>query len=58
MSTASSVGLSSSWAEKVRNGEINIRTITDESLAEKIKEYQEWYLNNAHMFSNKYVNLV
>ena len=40
---ANSVGLSSSWAEKVRNGEIDIDTITDESLAEKIKDYQDYY---------------
>lgn len=44
MSAASSVGLSSSWASKVRNGAIDIRTIKDEALAEKIKEYQNWYL--------------
>lgn len=40
---ANSVGLSADWAEKVRNGEIDIETITDEDLAEKIKEYQKWY---------------
>lgn len=40
---ANSVGLSSSYAQKVREGKIDIQTIKDESLAEKIKEYQEWY---------------
>jgi hypothetical protein len=40
---ANSVGLSSSYAEKVRNGKIDIQDITDEDLAEKIKEYQDWY---------------
>ena len=40
---ANSVGLSSSWAEKVRNGEIDIESIEDEGLAEKIKDYQNWY---------------
>lgn len=40
---ANSVGLSNSWAKKVRNGEIDIDTIEDEGLAEKIKNYQEWY---------------
>ena len=40
---ANGVGLSSSWAEKVRNGKIDISTIKDESLAEKIKDYQNWY---------------
>ena len=43
MEAANSVGLSSSWATKVRNGEININTITDEVLADKIKSYTEWY---------------
>ena len=43
MQEANSVGLSSSWAEKVRNGKIDINTIKDEALAEKIKEYQEWF---------------
>lgn len=40
---ANSVGLSETWAKKVRDGEIDISKITDENLAEKIKEYQEWY---------------
>lgn len=40
---AKSTGLSSAWAEKVRNGTIDISIITDEDLADKIKEYQEWY---------------
>lgn len=39
---ANNVGLSASWAEKVRNGKIDIETIKDEDLAEKIKEYQQW----------------
>lgn len=39
---ANSVGLSSSWASKVRDGSINIETITDESLMDKINEYQQW----------------
>lgn len=40
---ANSVGLSSSYAEMVRNGDIDINTITDEDLAEKIGKYKEWY---------------
>ena len=40
---ANSVGLSSSYAEKVRNGKIDISTIKDEALAEKIGKYQDWY---------------
>ena len=39
---ANSVGLDESYAELVRNGEIDIEDITDEELANKIKEYQEW----------------
>ena len=40
---ANSVGLSSDWAKKVREGKIDIETITDEDLADKISEYQDWY---------------
>ena len=41
---ANSVGLSDYWVTMVQNGEIDIDKITNEELAEKIKEYQEWYL--------------
>ena len=40
---ANSVGLSDSWASKVRDGSINVETITDESLMDKINDYQDWY---------------
>lgn len=40
---ADSVGLSEDWAKLVRDGEIDISTVTDKDLAERIKEYQEWY---------------
>lgn len=40
---ANSVGLSASWAKKVRDGKVDIDTIKDENLKDKIKEYQEWY---------------
>ena len=43
MKEANSVGLSSSWAKKVRNGSIDIKTIKDEKLADKVKKYQEYY---------------
>lgn len=43
MQEANSVGLSESWAKLVRDGAIDIDTITDEKLADKIKEYTEWY---------------
>ena len=40
---ADSVGLSEEYKRKVQNGEIDIETITDEDLKEKIDEYQQWY---------------
>ena len=40
---ADSVGLDEAYAEKVRNGTIDIEKIYDEDLAEKIKNYTEWY---------------
>ena len=43
MSKANSVGLSESYASQVRNGSMNIATITDEDLSKKISDYQEWY---------------
>lgn len=43
LEAAKDVGLSSEWAKKVREGTIDISTIKDEKLAEKIKEYQTWY---------------
>ena len=43
MEEAAGTGLSSEWAAKVRNGEVDIETIKDEDLAEKIKDYQKWY---------------
>jgi hypothetical protein len=35
--------LAEEWAEKVRNGKVDIESITDEGLADQISEYQEWY---------------
>lgn len=43
MQEANSVGLSSEWASKVQNGEIDIETITDEELKKKVDEYKQWY---------------
>lgn len=43
MKQANSVGLSDTWKKKVQNGSIDISTITDEDLADKIKEYQDFY---------------
>ena len=39
---ANSVGLSDAWISKIKNGSINIETITDEDLKNKIDEYQKW----------------
>jgi len=43
MSLANSVGLAEPYASLVRNGAMDISTITDENLAEKIKLYQEYW---------------
>ena len=43
VSAANGVGLSEEYASKVRNGTIDIETITDETLKEKIDDYQNWY---------------
>ena len=43
MAAANAVGLSSSWENKVKNGQVDISTIKDEALAEKIKDFQTWY---------------
>lgn len=43
MSKANSVNLSEHYKELVRNGGFSIEDITDETLAENIKLYQEWY---------------
>lgn len=43
MSAAKGTGLSESYARKVRDGTIDIQTIKDEAVAQKVKDYQEWY---------------
>lgn len=43
MAQANKVGLSSSYKKKVQNGTIDIQSITDEDLKEKIEAYQEFY---------------
>ena len=40
---ANSVGLSEDYAEKVRNGLIDLETITDEELNKSISQYREYY---------------
>ena len=39
---AESIGLSETYAKKVREGTIDIQKITDEKLKKKIDEYQQW----------------
>lgn len=39
---ADAVGLSSALAKKVREGTIDIQDITNESVADQVKEYQKW----------------
>lgn len=39
---ANSVGLDAGYAAKVRDGTIDIETITDEDLNDKISEYKQW----------------
>ena len=43
MAQANSVGLSGEWQEKVKNGSIELSKITDEDLADKIKDFQNFY---------------
>ena len=43
MKEANSIGLSETYASKVRNGTIDIETIKDESLKEKIDDYRNYY---------------
>ena len=43
MKQADSIGLSKKYRDKVKDGTIDIQSIKDEKLAEKIKKYQEYY---------------
>ena len=43
INAANQVGLSSEWKNKVQIGAIDIDNVTDETLAEKIKDYQKYY---------------
>lgn len=43
MAEANSISLSESYKEKVRNGTLDISTISSESTRDKIEEYQKWY---------------
>ena len=43
MKEAENVDLSDTWKKRVQNGAIDITTITDENLADKISKYQDWW---------------
>lgn len=43
LAAANGVGLSSAWKKKIQNGQVDITTVKDEVLAEKIKDYQTYY---------------
>ena len=43
MQEAANVGLDESYAQKVRDGALDIETITDEDLKDKISKYEEYY---------------
>lgn len=43
MQEANNIGLSSNYKELIKYGTLDIETITDENLAEKIKKYKELY---------------
>ncbi|MEZ3434667.1 MAG: Ig-like domain-containing protein [Lachnospiraceae bacterium] len=43
MQQANSVGLSEAYASQIRDGSLNIESITDETLSKNIKSYEEWY---------------
>ncbi len=43
MKKANSVGLGLNYVRKIQNGTLSIEDITDEKLADKIDEYQEWF---------------
>ncbi|WP_300077590.1 DUF3597 family protein [uncultured Thomasclavelia sp.] len=43
MNKANSVPLAENYKQMVQNGQWSIQDITDENLAEQIKEYQTWY---------------
>lgn len=43
LAQADSLGLSADWVDKIQSGRIDIETITDEDLYDKIQEYADWY---------------
>ncbi|MCR1960194.1 hypothetical protein SAMN04489758_101171 [Thomasclavelia cocleata] len=49
---AESLGLSDHYKNLVQNGALSIETITDEALASKIEEYQNWYNSAREVLSS------
>lgn len=43
MLQANAVDLSASWKQKIRDGAIDLETVTDEDLKNQIDEFQKWY---------------
>ena len=43
MKKANSVGLSKKYINMIQNGSLNVETITDEGLSNKVDDYLEWY---------------
>ena len=54
MKEANAVALDAGYAKKVRSGTVDIETIQDEELAEKIQKYQEWYIYYAPLSGNRW----
>lgn len=52
MNKADSLGLSDHYKNLVQNGALSIETITDEALASKIEEYQNWYNSAREVLSS------
>ena len=46
---ANSVGLSDAWKKRVQNGAIDITTVTNEDLADKISDYEQWLRISGHL---------
>lgn len=46
LAQANSVGLSENYASQVRNGSLNIESISDESLKKKVTDYENWLISS------------
>lgn len=50
LAQANSVGLSENYASQVRNGSLNIESISDESLKKKVTDYENWLISSQLKF--------